>query len=127
MDSNHFFVATTAPHSENGKNGNHPIARIEPGLKTEVESILLHRGLTTSEAIHRLCKQIKLQRGGGKGGRSETLFLPCPGFLQTYTRILMGWLFEGSGRWLIPTFDPGMSLAGNPCHEEYQSSRQVGN
>ena len=38
-------------------------ARVEPGLKTEVEAILLHLGLTTSEAIHLLCRQIKLQRG----------------------------------------------------------------
>ncbi len=38
-------------------------ARIEPGLKTEVEAILLHLGLTTSDAIQLLCRQIKLQKG----------------------------------------------------------------
>ena len=32
-------------------------------MKMEVEAILLHLGLTTSEAIHLLCRQIKLQRG----------------------------------------------------------------
>ena len=38
-------------------------ARVEPGLKTEVEAILPHLGMTTSEAIHLLCQPIKLQRG----------------------------------------------------------------
>jgi DNA-damage-inducible protein J len=38
-------------------------ARIEPGLKTEVEDILSELGLTVSEAVHLLCRQIKLQRG----------------------------------------------------------------
>ena len=38
-------------------------ARVEPGLKSEVEDILLQLGLTTSEAIHLLCRQIQLQRG----------------------------------------------------------------
>ena len=38
-------------------------ARVEPGLKSEVEDILLQLGLTTSEAIHMLCRQIQLQRG----------------------------------------------------------------
>ena len=38
-------------------------ARVEPGLKSEVEAILLQLGLTTSEAIHLLCRQIQLQRG----------------------------------------------------------------
>jgi DNA-damage-inducible protein J len=38
-------------------------ARVEPGLKSEVERILDHLGLTASEAIHLLYRQIKLQRG----------------------------------------------------------------
>jgi DNA-damage-inducible protein J len=38
-------------------------ARIEPGLKIEVEDILLDLGLTVSEAVHLLFRQIKLQRG----------------------------------------------------------------
>jgi DNA-damage-inducible protein J len=38
-------------------------ARIEPGLKIEVENILSDLGLTVSEAVHLLCRQIKLQRG----------------------------------------------------------------
>jgi DNA-damage-inducible protein J len=38
-------------------------ARVEPGLKNEVENILGHLGLTASEAIHLLYRQIKLQRG----------------------------------------------------------------
>jgi DNA-damage-inducible protein J len=38
-------------------------ARIEPGLKIEVEGILSDLGLTVSEAMHLLCRQIKLQRG----------------------------------------------------------------
>ncbi len=38
-------------------------ARIEPGLKIEVEAILSDLGLTVSEAVHLLCRQIKLQRG----------------------------------------------------------------
>jgi DNA-damage-inducible protein J len=37
-------------------------ARIEPALKTEVESILQELGLTSSEAIQLLYRQIKLQR-----------------------------------------------------------------
>ena len=37
--------------------------RIEPGLKNEVEAILAHLGLTASEAVHLLYRQIKLQRG----------------------------------------------------------------
>ena len=38
-------------------------ARIEPGLKSEVESILGKLGLTASETIHLLYRQIKLHRG----------------------------------------------------------------
>ena len=38
-------------------------ARIEPALKTEVDSILSDLGLTASETIHLLYRQIKLQRG----------------------------------------------------------------
>ena len=38
-------------------------ARVEPGLKSEVENILGHLGLTASETIHLLFRQIKLQRG----------------------------------------------------------------
>jgi DNA-damage-inducible protein J len=38
-------------------------ARIEPGLKTEVENILSDLGLTVSETVHLLYRQIKLQRG----------------------------------------------------------------
>ena len=38
-------------------------ARVEPTLKSEVEDILAHLGLTASEAIHLLYRQIKLQRG----------------------------------------------------------------
>ena len=38
-------------------------ARIEPGLKTEVDSILGELGLSISETIHLLYRQIKLQRG----------------------------------------------------------------
>ena len=37
--------------------------RIEPGLKTEVEEILSELGLTASETVHLLYRQIKLQRG----------------------------------------------------------------
>jgi DNA-damage-inducible protein J len=37
--------------------------RIEPGLKSEVEDILAHLGLTASETVHLLYRQIKLQRG----------------------------------------------------------------
>jgi DNA-damage-inducible protein J len=37
--------------------------RIEPGLKIEVEAILAQLGLTVSETVHLLCRQIKLQRG----------------------------------------------------------------
>jgi DNA-damage-inducible protein J len=35
----------------------------EPGLKSEVEEILSHLGLTASETVHLLYRQIKLQRG----------------------------------------------------------------
>jgi len=38
-------------------------ARIEPGLKIEVENILSDLGLTVSETVHLLYRQIKLQRG----------------------------------------------------------------
>jgi len=38
-------------------------ARVEPELKTEVESILSDLGLTVSETVHLLYRQIKLQRG----------------------------------------------------------------
>lgn len=38
-------------------------ARVEPGLKAEVENILSDLGMTASEAIHILYRQIKLQRG----------------------------------------------------------------
>ena len=37
--------------------------RIEPGLKREVEGILSELGLTVSETVHLLYRQIKLQRG----------------------------------------------------------------
>ena len=37
--------------------------RIEPGLKSEVEEILSQLGLTASEAVHLLYRQIQLQRG----------------------------------------------------------------
>ena len=37
--------------------------RIEPGLKSEVEGILSDLGLTASETVHLLYRQIKLQRG----------------------------------------------------------------
>ncbi|HZM04275.1 MAG TPA: type II toxin-antitoxin system RelB/DinJ family antitoxin [Candidatus Saccharimonadales bacterium] len=38
-------------------------ARIEPELKTEVENILSDLGLTVSETVHLLYRQIKLHRG----------------------------------------------------------------
>jgi len=38
-------------------------ARVEPGLKSEVEDILDALGLTVSETVHLLYRQIKLQRG----------------------------------------------------------------
>ncbi len=38
-------------------------ARVEPGLKTEVDHILSTLGLTVSETVHLLYRQIKLQRG----------------------------------------------------------------
>jgi DNA-damage-inducible protein J len=38
-------------------------ARIEPSLKNEVEDILSHLGLTASETIHLLYRQIKLRQG----------------------------------------------------------------
>ena len=37
--------------------------RIEPGLKGDVEDILAQLGLTASETVHLLYRQIKLQRG----------------------------------------------------------------
>jgi DNA-damage-inducible protein J len=37
--------------------------RIEPSLKSEVEDILAELGLTASETVHLLYRQIKLQRG----------------------------------------------------------------
>ena len=37
--------------------------RIEPGLKSEVEEILSRLGLTASETVHLLYRQIQLQRG----------------------------------------------------------------
>jgi len=37
--------------------------RIEPALKSEVETILAQQGLTASAAVHLLCRQIKQQRG----------------------------------------------------------------
>jgi len=36
---------------------------MEPGLKKEVEDILAKLGLTASETVHLLYRQIKLQRG----------------------------------------------------------------
>ena len=38
-------------------------ARVEPGLKTEVENILADLGLTVSQTVHLLYRQIQLQRG----------------------------------------------------------------
>ena len=38
-------------------------ARVEPGLKSEVEGILSQLGLTASEAILLLYRQIKLRQG----------------------------------------------------------------
>jgi DNA-damage-inducible protein J len=38
-------------------------ARIEPGLKGEVDAILSQLGLTASETIHLFYRQIKLRRG----------------------------------------------------------------
>ena len=38
-------------------------ARMEPTLKSEVEAILDTLGLTVSDAVHLLYRQIKLQRG----------------------------------------------------------------
>jgi DNA-damage-inducible protein J len=38
-------------------------ARVEPELKTEVEKILSELGLTVSETVHLLYRQIRLQRG----------------------------------------------------------------
>jgi DNA-damage-inducible protein J len=38
-------------------------ARIDPNLKAEVESILGKLGLTASETIHLLYRQIQLRRG----------------------------------------------------------------
>ncbi len=38
-------------------------ARIEPSLKSDVETILSKLGLTASETIHLLYRQIKLRRG----------------------------------------------------------------
>jgi DNA-damage-inducible protein J len=38
-------------------------ARIEPSLKSDVDSILTELGLTASETIHLLYRQIKLHQG----------------------------------------------------------------
>jgi DNA-damage-inducible protein J len=38
-------------------------ARVEPGLKAEVENVLSDLGLTVSETVHLPYRQIKLQRG----------------------------------------------------------------
>ena len=38
-------------------------ARIEPDLKNEVDSILTQLGLTASETIHLLYRQIKMRQG----------------------------------------------------------------
>jgi DNA-damage-inducible protein J len=38
-------------------------ARVETDLKIEVENILSDLGLTMSETVNLLCRQIKLQRG----------------------------------------------------------------
>jgi DNA-damage-inducible protein J len=38
-------------------------ARIEPALKSEVDSILTQLGLTASETIHLLYRQIKMRQG----------------------------------------------------------------
>jgi DNA-damage-inducible protein J len=38
-------------------------ARIEPDLKSEVDSILTQLGLTASETIHLLYRQIKMHQG----------------------------------------------------------------
>ena len=38
-------------------------ARIEPELKSEVDSILTQLGLTASETIHLLYRQIKMRQG----------------------------------------------------------------
>ena len=38
-------------------------ARVEPGLKHEVDDILSELGLTASETIHILYRQIKFRRG----------------------------------------------------------------
>jgi DNA-damage-inducible protein J len=38
-------------------------ARIEPDLKNEVDTILTQLGLTASETIHLLYRQIKMRRG----------------------------------------------------------------
>jgi DNA-damage-inducible protein J len=38
-------------------------ARIEPALKSEVDSILVQLGLTASETIHLLYRQIKMHQG----------------------------------------------------------------
>jgi DNA-damage-inducible protein J len=38
-------------------------ARLEPSLKSEVEDILDQLGLTASETVHLLYRQIQLQRG----------------------------------------------------------------
>jgi DNA-damage-inducible protein J len=38
-------------------------ARMEPSLKSEVEDILSELGLTSSETIHLLYRQIRLRRG----------------------------------------------------------------
>ncbi len=43
--------------------------RIEPDLKSEVDDILFQLGLTASEAVQLLYRQIKLQRGFPFEGR----------------------------------------------------------
>ena len=55
-------VVTPAPHWGMSKTTTIR-ARIEPSLKAEVESILTRLGLTASETIHLLYRQIKLRRG----------------------------------------------------------------
>ena len=55
-------VSQIGLHSRMGKTANIR-ARIEPHLKTEVENILSELGLTASETVHLLYRQIKLQRG----------------------------------------------------------------
>ena len=49
----HFFMSKTTTIR----------ARIEPDLKSEVDSILTELGLTASETIHLLYRQIKMRQG----------------------------------------------------------------